>query len=175
MRFKVVGATARPTEREVVFLENGALVLEIEGLKSSNNILYARVKSKTYETAIKDGKAKIPRSALSSGVLYCEIVGYSASGQAENKIVFTPIEIASAYSQVSEPLVAYPQVDKVLQDMSRILEEVEELRKSYEQKYEEVKKQQEQSLELLNKISKSYNLGISLFNSNENQKEKKND
>lgn len=174
MRFKVVGATARPTEREVIFLENG-VALEFDGLRSPNNILYARIKSKTYECAIKNGKAKIPRSALSSGVLYCEIVGYSASGQAENKIVCTPIEIASAYSQVSEPLVAYPQVDRVLQDMSRILEEVEELRKSYEQRYEEVKKQQEQSLELLNKISKSYNLGISLFNSNENQKEKKND
>lgn len=171
MRFKVIGATAQPLEREVIFLENGTVKLEFEGLKSPNNIIYARVGGKTYESAIKEGKARIPRSAIASGVLYCEIVGFSASGQAENKIVCTPIEIASAYSQVKEPLVAYPVIDKVLEDMARLLEEVEETKATYEQKYEEVKKQQAEMLELLNKISKSYNLGISLFN----QEEKKND
>ena len=170
MRFRVTGATAQPLEREVVFLENGTLTLEFEGLKSHHNMIYTQIKGKTYESAIKDGKVKIPRSLMSSGVLYLHIVGYSASGQAENKVVCTPIEIASAYSQVNEPLVAYPQIDKVLEDMARLLEEVEEMKETYKQKYEEVKKQQEEMLDLLNKISKSYNLGISLFNNNHKEK-----
>lgn len=163
MRFRVIGATAQPLEREVDFLENG-VVLEFEGLKSPNNIISARAGTKTYETTIKDGKVKIPRSALAVGVLSCEIVGYSASGQAENKIVCTPIEIASAHSHTKEPLVAYPQLDKVLHDMANVLEEITALKAEYAQKYEEVIKQQAEMLELLNKISKSYNLGISLFN-----------
>ena len=173
MRFKVIGATAQPLEREVIFLENGTLTLEFEGLKSPNNVIYTQMKGKTYESAIKDGKAKIPRSALTNGVLSCTIVGEAASGQAENKVVCTPIEIASAHSQVNDPLVAYPQIDKVLEDMARLLEEYEYMKADYEQKYEEVKKQQAEMLELLNKISKSYNLGISLFNNN--HKETNND
>lgn len=167
MRFKVIGATAQPLDREIVFLENGTLTLEFEGLRTPNNIIYARIRGKTYETAIKEGKAKIPRSALSSGVLYCEIVGYTAEGTAANKVVCAPIEIASAHSQVSEPLTAYPQLDKVLSDMATLTIEVEELRREYEEKYNEAIRQQAEMLELLNKISKSYNLGISLFNNKE--------
>ena len=49
MRFKVIGATAQPIESQVVFLENGGLQLEFDGLKTPNNILYAKVKGKTYE------------------------------------------------------------------------------------------------------------------------------
>ena len=163
MRFKVIGATAQPLEAQVVFLENGALELEFDGLRTQNNILYAKVKGKTYETTIKVNKAKIPRSRLESGVLFCEIVGYTADGKAANKVVCTPIEVASAHSQVSEPLCAYPQINQVLADMARLTEEVAELEEVYAAKYSKVIAEQEAIIAELKKIVKSYNLGISLF------------
>lgn len=175
MKFKIIGSTAQPLEAQVVFLENGALELEFDGLMTPNNILYTRIKSKTYEVAIKDNKAKIPRSAIESGVLYCEIVGYSAEGRTANKVVCTPIQIASAHSQVTEPLCAYPQMDDVLENMAKLAIEVEELKSEYEAKYSKVIEQQEAMLAELKKIAKSYNLGISLFyintevNNNENK------
>lgn len=171
MRFKVIGATAQPLEAQVVFLENGALELEFDGLKTPNNLLYARVKGKTYQTTIKENKAKIPRSQLESGVLLCEIVGYTAEGRTTNKVVCTPIEIASAYSQVNEPLCAYPQINQVLEDMARLTEEVTELKEEYAAKYSKVIEEQEAILVELNKIAKSYNLGISLFKVKEEDKE----
>lgn len=164
MKFKIVGATAQPLEAQVVFLENGALELEFDGLKTPNNILYARMKGKSYETAIKNNKAKIPRSQLESGVLFCEIVGYTSEGKSANKVVCTPIQIASAHSQVEEPLCAYPQINEVLKNMARLTLEAEELKQTYEAKYNKVIEQQSAMLEELKKIAKSYNLGISLFN-----------
>ncbi|MDE6605125.1 MAG: hypothetical protein K2K85_03775 [Clostridia bacterium] len=166
MRFKIIGSTAQPIEAQVMFLENGALELEFDELKTPNNILYARVKGKTYETAIRDSKAKIPRSAMESGVLYCEIVGYTADGKAANKVVCAPIQIASAHSQVEEPLCAYPQINEVLENMARLTLEAQELKIEYEAKYNKVIEQQEAMLAELKKIAKSYNLGISLFNIN---------
>ena len=166
MRFKTVGATAQPLEAQVVFLENGGLQLEFDDLKAPNNLLYARIKGKTYETAIRDSKAKIPRSAMESGVLYCEIVGYTADGKATNKVVCAPIQIASAHNQVEEPLCAYPQINEVLENMARLTLEAQELKNEYEAKYGKVIEQQEAMLAELKKIAKSYNLGISLFNIN---------
>ena len=171
MRFKVIGATAQPIESQVVFLENGGLQLEFDGLKTPNNILYAKVKGKTYETTLKENKAKIPRSRLGSGVLFCEILGYTADGKAANKIVCTPIEVASAHSQVSEPLCAYPRINQVLADMARLTEEVAELKEVYAAKYGKVIAEQEAILAELKKIAKSYNLGISLFKVKEEDKE----
>lgn len=170
MKFKVVGATAQPLEAQVVFLENGALELEFEGLNAPNNVLYARTRGKAYETVIKDGKARIPRSQLVSGVLYCEIVGHSADGKATNKIVCAPIEVASAHSQVAEPLCAYPQINEVLENMAKLTLEVDGLKSEYETKYSKVIEQQSAMLAELEKISKSYNLGISLFNVKEEVK-----
>lgn len=164
MRFKIVGSTAQALEAQVVFLENGTLELEFDGLRTPNNILYAKVRGKTYETAIKDGKVKIPRSQLDSGVLYCEIVGYTAEGKSANKVVCTPIQVASAHSQVTEPLCAYPQINEVLENMAKLTLEVTELKNEYEAKYSKVIQQQEAMLQELKKIAKSYNLGISLFN-----------
>lgn len=166
MKFKIIGSTAQPLGAQVVFLENGALELEFDGLKTPNNIIYARVKGKTYETTIRDNKAKIPRSAMESGVLYCEIVGYTADGRATNKVVCAPIQIASAHSQVTEPLCAYPQLNEVLENMAKLTLEVDELKSEYEAKYSKVIDQQEAMLAELKKIAKSYNLGISLFNIN---------
>lgn len=166
MKFKIIGSVAQPLEAQVVFLENGALILEFDGLATPNNLLYARIRGKTYETTIKDNKAKLPRSALASGVLYCEIVGYTESGQAVNKVVCSPIQIASAHSQVTEPFVAYPQFNEVLENMAKLTLEVEELKREYEAKYSKVIQQQEAMLAELEKIAKSYNLGISLFNIN---------
>lgn len=166
MKFKIVGATAQPLEAQVVFLENGTLGLEFDGLETPNNILHTRVKGKIYQTTIRDNKAKIPRSALQSGVLLCEIVGYSAEGKAANKVMCAPIQIASAYDQVEEPLCAYPQINEVLENMAKLTLEVEELKSGYEAKYSKVIEQQEAMLEELKKIAKSYNLGISLFNIN---------
>ena len=174
MRFKIIGSTAQPLEAQVVFLENGALMLEFDGLNTPKNILYTRIKGKTYETSIKDSKAKIPRSAMESGVLYCEIVGYSASGQAVSKIVCAPIQVASAHSQVTEPLCAYPQINEVLENMAKLTAEAQELKSEYEAKYSKVIEQQEAMLAELKKIAKSYNLGISLFNIN-NTEVNKND
>ena len=165
MKFKIVGSTAQPLEA-LVFLENGALDLEFDGLKTPNNMLYARVKGKTYETSIRDNKARIPRTAMTSGVLFCEIVGYTAEGKATNKVVCAPIQIASAYSQVEEPLCAYPQINQVLENMAKLTAEAQELKSEYEAKYNEVIEQQEAMLVELKKIAKSYNLGISLFNIN---------
>lgn len=166
MKFKIIGSTAQPLEAQVVFLENGGLQLEFDDLKAPNNLLYARIKGKTYETAIRDSKAKIPRSAMESGVLYCEIVGYSADGKAINKVVCAPIQIASAHNQVEEPLCAYPQINEVLENMAKLTREVDELKQEYEAKYSKVIEQQEAMLAELKKIAKSYNLGISLFNIN---------
>lgn len=164
MRFKVTGSCAQAIDPQVVFLENGAIVLEFEGLRSPNNVLYARIRGKTYSTAIIGNKAKIPRSALQSGVLYCEIVTVCSDGKVNGKIVCTPIEIASVYSQATEPLCAYPQFAEILENMAKLTEEVAALKNEYEAKYAKVIEQQTETLEQLRKIAKSYNLGISLFN-----------
>ena len=44
MKFKIIGSVAQPLEAQVVFLENGTLILEFDGLATPNNRLYALIR-----------------------------------------------------------------------------------------------------------------------------------
>lgn len=152
LKFKICGSIARCTSGNIVNDEDGVLSVEFD--EPVNGKLTYRINNNPSHTVrVIDGKALVPTNTLSAGVMRSELF-------TDDKIIVEAIEIRSYFEQNKNRFTANAQADDILERLVATEKELAELKEAYAIQYAEVLDALAEQTELLQKINKSYSLGL---------------
>lgn len=157
LEFIIAGTIARSLNGNIVNDENGVFRLKIKDGDALNGKLIYRINTGlSRSVSLKNGVANIPTNALSAGILYIEIY----IDDPARKVICEPLEIRSYFEENKNRFTANAKADDILLRLAEVERKTEEAQKDYEAKYNAVTEKLEKQTALLEKISKSFSLGL---------------
>lgn len=155
--FIIAGSIARSLNGNIVNDDNGVFRLKIKDGDALNGKLVYRINTGlSRSVSLKNGVANIPTNALSAGILYIDIY----INEPAQKVVCEALEIRSYFEENKNRFTANAQANDILLRLAEVERKTEEAQKDYEAKYNAVTEKLEKQTALLEKISKSFTLGL---------------
>lgn len=155
--FIIAGTIARSLNGNIVNDDKGFFRLKIKDGESLNGKIVYRVNTGlSRSVSLKNGVANIPTNALSAGILYIEIY----IDDPAQKVICEALEIRSYFEENKNRFCANAKADDILLRLAEVERKTEEAQKDYEAKYNAVTEKLEKQTALLEKISKSFTLGL---------------
>ena len=155
--FVIAGSIARSLNGNIVNDENGVFRLKIKDGDTLNGKLVYRINTGlSHAVSLKNGVANIPTNSLSAGILYIEIY----IDDPARKVICEALEIRSYFEENKNRFTANAKADDILERLAEVERKTEEAQKDYEAKYNACLEQLEKQNALLEKISKSFTLGL---------------
>lgn len=155
--FIIAGTIARSLNGNIVNDDKGFFRLKIKDGEGLNGKIVYRINTGLSRSAgLKDGIANIPTSSLSAGILYIEIYLEDPA----QKIICEALEIRSYFEENKNRFTANAQANDILLRLAEVERKTEEVQKDYEAKYNACLEKLEKQTALLEKISKSFSLGL---------------
>lgn len=155
--FIIAGTIARSLNGNIVNDDKGFFRLKIKNGESLNGKIVYRVNTGlSRSVSLKNGVANIPTNALSAGILYIEIY----IDDPAQKVICEALEIRSYFEENKNRFCANAKADDILLRLAEVERKTEEAQKDYEAKYNAVTEKLEKQTALLEKISKSFTLGL---------------
>lgn len=155
--FIIAGTIARSLNGNIVNDDNGVFRLKIKDGDTLNGKLVYRINTGlSHSVSLKNGMANIPTNSLSAGILYIEIY----IDDPARKVICEALEIRSYFEENKNRFTANAKADDILLRLAEVERKTEEAQKDYEAKYNAVTEKLEKQTALLEKISKSFTLGL---------------
>ena len=151
-----------------ILIDDGGLTFKFNNLSAGAYVLRIYQDSGLIEeyTLNDGGETHITRRKVKTGFVRMDIVHTDCNGVADKIIACEPIGIYSLSEQIHDPLVAYQEIDKVLEDNARLHDLCQDMIIKVEHLEEILKKYQNQTTAALADIRGAYKLN--LFGGNKN-------